>query len=154
MRSPGVGIADESKLLQLRNRDLQCFFDDAQPCLLTLLAGLGNSLEKRLSERVIRDDASLNLIGMTQELRNEVQIRDCLKEPGNIPKFGICADLLQVGLRKLLRIGFVTGVRAADDLMIPAPDPLVRNQRQTPAASLLLDPQLVPPRRRLIDCLG
>src|SRR5215212_6302699 len=104
MRAAGIVITREFQLLKLRDGDLERSLNRAETRLAALVTRFRDPFEKGLTERIVLDHTTLNLVRMAKELGDEMQVRDRLQIPGDFPELGIGADLFEVRLCESLLI--------------------------------------------------
>jgi hypothetical protein len=154
MWASGRFVPRELQLLELRNRDLQHAFYRPKPCSSRFLRCARHSFQKALPEWIVLDHTALHLIGMPEQLGNQVQVRDGLQEVGNGAEPGIRADLFEKRLCQSRGIPFVISVGSIQDLLRSLPDVLVADEGLPTRAGLLPDRKCVSPQRRCIGCVG
>jgi hypothetical protein len=100
------------ELLQLWDGDLERREDQAQSRLLALLGSRGDLLQEIPSERVVF--LSNRTLGLTDELRDDVQITDTAQEVRDLSELPVHVHLLKKGLAqtgRIFLIGFVWTVQ-------------------------------------------
>ena len=125
----------------------RAFWITPQPCRSGSLLRVGNLLQEVTAEGVIRPAG--RPVGLTDKLRDEVQVPDRLEEHGEIPELLVDVDLLQVGLRQTRGIRVVIPIRPANQHIVvlehsftayPGTPLVVLSQRElvSPSVTVLL----------------
>src|SRR5215469_3694958 len=91
-------IFDIGQFAELGNSGFQSSFDSPQPRFPNIFRRARNTLQETLAVWIAGNPGANKSFGVSNKLRNEMQIVDSFKKPDNLSELRVCANLLQVRL--------------------------------------------------------